>query len=63
MTDSNLVNTAYDNAYKPFDGGYAFEQSHYNPQADESHLGCTDLADKPNDQSSFEYDAFNYKYD
>ena len=63
MTDSNNVQTPYDEAYEPFEGGFAFEQSEFCQKAEESYPGCTVLADQPNDQSSDFYEAFNYKYD
>ena len=63
MTDANTLQPPYDDVYEPFERGFAFEQSAFRPQAEESYHGCTNFADQPNDQSSFEFDAFNYKYD
>ena len=50
MTDSNTMKTPYDDAYEPFEGGFAFEQSPYRPQVAGTYPGCTDFAPQPNDQ-------------
>ena len=63
MTDSNTHYTPYDDEFEPFEGGFAFEQSSFCQQAEGTYPGCTVLADQPNGQSAFDYEAFNYKYD
>ena len=63
MTDVNTLQTPYDEVYEPFERGFTFEHSEFCPRAEESYHGCTNFADQPSDQSSFEFDALNYKYD
>ena len=53
MTDRNTIKTPYDDAYEPFEGGFAFEQSPYRPQDGGAYAGCADFAVKTNDQAAY----------